>query len=186
MILKFNATRTDLHPNAKFWNDKLKESRKGVMTHWDGSASDLSGIAWLQNPDMKAGYHIVVADDGSWGVLAPLHTRVWHAGKCRPSSSAPKYKDANSAFYGICILNGGREDVTQRQVLTTAWLAGRLFHREGWSMNDSHRIVTHSTEAWPRGRKIDPEGKDPLNPILSADDVRSLLPLFDGAGEEPL
>ena len=185
MILKFEAPRLKLRPAAKFWSG-LKEARKGVMLHWDGSGSDLGGLSWLQNPDIRAGYHIVVGDDGSWGTLAPLKARAWHAGVCRPSSGAPKYRDANSAFYGISILNGGKEDVTQRQVLTAAWLAVRLFHREGWSRNDRHRIVTHSTEAWPRGRKVDPEGRDPLNPILSADDVRTLLPLFDGAGEEAL
>ena len=185
MILKFEAPQLSLEPAAKFWSG-LKEPRQGVMLHWDGSGSDLGGLSWLQNPDIKAGYNIVVGDDGSWGILAPLASRAWHAGVCRPSSGAPKYKDANSAFYGISILNGGKEDVTQRQVLTAAWLAARLFEREDWSRHDHRRVVTHSSEAWPRGRKVDPEGKDPLNPILSADDVRTLLPLFDTRDEEIL
>ena len=34
-------------------------------------------------------------------------------GSVRPSEGVVAYEDANSAFYGIAILNSGREDVTR-------------------------------------------------------------------------
>jgi hypothetical protein len=36
-------------------------------------------------------------------------------------------------------------------------------------------VVGHRTEAWPRGRKSDPEGSDLKNPILAVEDIRQLL-----------
>ncbi len=181
MILEFQPREIQLAPAATFWTDTIRCPRMGVMLHYDASSSDAGALSWLQHPDVNAGYELVVLDDGSWGRLAPSGARVWHAGKTR--SSDPERlpypnNEANSAFHSIAILNSGREDVTSRQLLTVAWLTHRIFESHGWNPSEGWRVVGHSSEAWPRGRKADPEGANSRNPILSPDDVRSLLPLI--------
>ena len=114
LTLSFTPRATRLEPKAHAWHDTLREPRKGVMLHYDGSSTDAGGISWLASPDIRASYNLIVFDDGSWATVAPLEARAWHAGKCRPSEGAIDYEDANSAFYGIAILNSGREDVTPR------------------------------------------------------------------------
>ncbi len=180
LTLAFTPSLIELRPKAHAWNDRLRETRQGVMLHYDASRSDAGAVAWLSSPDIRASYNLIVFDDGSWATVAPLEARAWHAGKCRPSEGVVAYEDANSAFYGIAILNSGREDVTPRQMITTAWLTRRLFLRHGWSVGEIWRLTTHSAEAWPRGRKIDPEGPDPLNPILSRADILDLLLIVHG------
>ena len=179
LSLRFTPGAVAIEPLAEFWGE-LEQPRVGVMLHYDGSASDAGGLRWLKSREVRASYNLVVFDNGSWGVLAPLDRRAWHAGVCRPSKpDVLPYADANSAFYGIAILNGGREDVRPRQLLTAAWLTARLFRRHEWdTIRDGYRVVGHSSEAWKRGRKTDPEGADPDNPILSPADIRELLPLF--------
>ena len=66
-------------------------------------------------------------------------------------------------------------------MLTTALLCRLYFKKHGWDPSETWRIVGHSSESWPRGRKTDPEGADPKNPILSVDDTRQLLPKVSGA-----
>ena len=61
-------------------------------------------------------------------------------------------------------------------MLTTALLCRIYYERHEWDLDETWRIVGHSSEAWPRGRKTDPEGADLKNPILSVDDIRLLLP----------
>ena len=180
LALSFTPSVIELRPKAHAWNDRLRETRRGVMLHYDGSSTDAGGISWLASPSIKASYNLVVPDDASWATVAPLRARAWHAGRCRPSEGVIPYDDANSAFYGIAILNSGREDVTPRQMLTAAWLIRRIFERHGWPLSEAWRLTTHSAEAWPRGRKIDPEGPDPANPILSRADILDLLPIVHG------
>ena len=161
-------------PNGQY--STLRDERIGVMVHYDGSGGDAGAVAWFGDPRCKVSYNYLVLDDGSYVSIAPLSARAWHAGKCRTSDpDLLPYKDANSAFYGIAAATNDRVDVTPLQVLTIAWLTRRLFEREGWPLTDTYRIVGHSSEAWKRGRKTDPEGGDRDNPILSPDDVRQLL-----------
>jgi len=170
-----------LRPQGQYWYDRVKHPRIGVMLHYDGSSSDAGGLSWLQGLAVQASYNLVVMDDGSWGIIAPLDKAAWHAGKTRSSSPHLPYPAnmANHAFYGLSILTNDRVDVTTPQVLTAAWLTARIFARHGWSRTDDlYRVTTHRAEAWPRGRKVDPEGHDLSNPIMSADDVRRLLPMF--------
>lgn len=160
-------------PNGQY--SALREPRVGVMLHYDASGSDAGAVAWFADPACKVSYNWLVLDDGSYVTIAPRDKRAWHAGACRPSSPQFAYTDANSAFYGIAAANGGKEDVTPLQLLTIAWLARQCFEREGWPVTDTWRITSHRAEAWPRGRKTDPEGADTRNPIFSPDDVRQLV-----------
>lgn len=160
-------------PNQQY--NTLREDRVGVMLHYDGSRTDEGAASWFEHPDCRVSYHWLVLDDGGYVSIAPPERRAWHAGVCRPSDVRLKYADANSAFYGIAAATDGGHDVTPLQLLTIAWLTRRCFDREGWSTTEAWRIVGHSSEAWPRGRKVDPEGTSASNPIFSPADVRQLL-----------
>lgn len=152
----------------------LRQKRVGIMLHFDASASDPGAVEWFADPACKVSYQYLVLDDGSYARIAPDSARAYHAGACSPSAGIT-YKDANSAFYGVAIANSGREDVTPLQMLTVAWICRRYFEAEGWAVTEGWRIVSHRSEASPRGRKSDPEGGDLKNPILSTSDIRQLL-----------
>jgi len=160
-------------PNGQ-WGD-LREPRIGVMVHYDASSSDAGAVGWFSDPLCRVSYQVLVLDDGSWVQIAPDNKRAWHAGACRSSDPRLAYRDANSAFFGIAVATNEKVDVTPLQTLTAAFLARRYFEREGWPVTDTWRVVGHRTEAWPRGRKSDPEGGDLKNPILAVEDIRQLL-----------
>lgn len=157
------------------WND-LREPRIGIMLHYDASTGgDGSALAWFSDPACKVSYNILVGDDGKAWSIAPEDKRAWHAGACIPSDS-PRlhYKDANSAFYGVSWAGGGksRDRCPEAAVASIAAQCARLFRKHGWKASETWRIVGHRTEAWARGRKQDPEGPKPTNPILSTAEVR--------------
>ena len=163
-------------PNGNY-NGSLREERQGCMIHFDGSGSDRGAVQWFKDPRCRVSYNLLVLDDGSYVRIAPDTARAWHAGRCRPSDPARlNYGDGNSAFYGLAIASSGKHDVTPLQMLTVALLCRLYFDKHHWDLSDTWRIVGHSSEAWGRSRKTDPEGSDPLNPILSVDDIRQLLP----------
>lgn len=160
-------------------HNSVREGRVGVMIHFDASSSDRGAVQWFKDPRCNVSYQLLVLDDGSYVRIAPDNARAWHAGKCRPSADRLTYSDGNSAFYGISVATNDRIEVTAVQMLTTAFLARRYFHLNGWDPQaEVWRVVGHDTEAWPRGRKTDPTGPDPKNPILSVENIRQLLPLI--------
>ena len=163
--------------NGRYSN--LRQDRVGVMLHYDGSGTDEGSMAWFANPKCGVSYNYLVLDDGDYVEIAPESKRAWHAGVCRPSDPERlPYEDANSAFYGIAAATSGKVDVTPLQVLTVAFLTSMLFRKHDWPVSDTHRIVTHRSEAWKRGRKKDPEGSDLSNPIFMKADIVQLLPLI--------
>lgn len=154
----------------------LRQDRIGVMLHYDGSASDVGGLGWFKHPDCRVSYNFVVGDQGEITYLVEMDQRAWHAGVCKQAVGTLPYTDANSAFVGIAALTNEHTDVTQVQTLSIAWLCRWVFAFYGWSVADvDRRITSHRAEAWPRGRKSDPEGKVAGNPILSTQDVRDLV-----------
>ncbi len=168
-------------------HSKLREGRIGCMLHYDGSSSDMGGVGWFKHRDCDVSYHWLVLDSGNYVDLAPANRRAWAAGKCRSSSIMLDYADANSAFYQIAVAAKDGEIVTAAQFLTVCTLVRHCFDAEKWSVEEAWRVVSHGSEAWPRGRKIDPEGTDPKRPVLSIKDVRSMVShvvLNDGKGDE--
>lgn len=155
-------------------HEPLTERRVGVMIHYDASRSDKGAVAWLTtDPTCRVSYHWLVTDDGTAHTIAPHDRRAWHAGRCR--SSDPQrlaYRDANSAFYGVAVAATAGDTITAPQLATVARLVRECFERERWPLADTWRIVGHSSEAWHRGRKHDPEGLDPQRPVLSVATVR--------------
>lgn len=162
-------------PVRKNWNTP-REKRVGILLHYDASRSDKGAVAWLTaDPRCAVSYHVLVTDDGTIYQIAPFQSRAWHAGSC--VSSDPKrlpYRDANSAFYGVSIAATDGEVATKAQFDGVVAVCDLLAAREGWDLaKEPWRIVGHSSEAWPRGRKTDPEGSNPAKPVLSVAAVRA-------------
>lgn len=158
------------------WN-RLREPRLGVMLHYDDSASDPGAVEWLtRDPRCRVSYNWLVLDDGTVVEIAPANARAWHAGVCRPSDPQRlRYRDANSAFYGIAIAASGRDTATAAQFDAVQRLVVDLFRRHGWSFAEPWRVTTHRREAWPRGRKIDIEGPNPASPVFPVARLRATL-----------
>lgn len=152
----------------------LREPRIGCLLHYsDGDFS--STVAWCKDPTSKVSYNVVIAGDGAAVQIVPWDLRAWHAGVCRPSVTSRSYEDANSAFYGIALSGGpsfGPPTDAQEQTLN-AILFDR-FEAHQWPLAEWWRVTSHSAEAWPRGRKVDPEGTGPT-PWLDMAGVRKAL-----------
>ena len=145
------------------------------MLHYDGSGSDHGAVQWFGDPRCRVSYNVLVLDDGNYVEIAPDDCAAWHAGRCRSSDQRLTYRSANRAFYGVAIASSGKEAVTPVQLLTVVALCRGYFRRHGWPLGQTWRIVSHRSEATPRGRKTDPEGADLRNPIMSTEHVRGLL-----------
>ncbi len=176
---EFDSNLIQTIPNGQY-NSRLRDIRMGIMLHYDGSGSDRGSLQWFSDSRCKVSYNIIVLDDGNFVQIAPDNTRAWHAGRCATSDRERlPYKDANSAFYGVAIANSGRESITSRQLFTVVAICYKYYEQHKWPLEDSWRIVGHKSEAvnrdGTRGRKSDPEGLDPKNPIMSTMQVRELL-----------
>ena len=158
---------------------KLHERRIGIMLHYDGSTSDAGALTWLlRDPACHVSYNDIVTDDGKIVAVAPRSARAWHAGVCKPSSLF-KYKDANSAFYGLAVSCGSNDTATPKQVDGVIRACLELFAINGWKSKDVWRITDHEAEAWPRGRKIDIFGdrKKRKTPVLDIVAIREAVRL---------
>jgi N-acetyl-anhydromuramyl-L-alanine amidase AmpD len=158
-----------------FFNAALREKRLGICLHFDGSSSDVGALSWLtKHPDAKVSYHILITRDGVAHQLVPLDARAWHMGSCRPSGPRLRYRDANSAFYGVAIAHRGDSPATKAQVAAVIEVCRMLAERERWNLAaEPWRITGHGDEAWPRGRKVDPIGSDPSRPVLDPAAIRA-------------
>jgi N-acetyl-anhydromuramyl-L-alanine amidase AmpD len=148
---------------ANNWN-ALTDSRRGVMLHYDASRSDTGAVAWLtRDPRCRVAHEV-----------APVTARAWHAGVCRTSDSTRlPYRDANSVFYGLAIAATDGDTATPAQIATVVRLTREAFARHHWPLSETWRIVGHSSEAWPRGRKHDPEGSHPDRPVMDVARIRA-------------
>ncbi|HEY4100086.1 MAG TPA: N-acetylmuramoyl-L-alanine amidase [Gemmatimonadales bacterium] len=172
-------------PVTHSW-DTLRQRRVGIMLHYDDSGSDAGALEWLtKDPRCEVSYNVLVLDDGQAYEIAPLEQRAWHAGVCHPSDSARlSYQDANSAFYGIAIAAKDGETAKLLQFRSVVELCRQLAAQHAWDLaKEPWRITGHADEAWPRGRKIDPTGSNPLRPVLSLEAVRAAFtsPPFNAA-----
>ena len=133
-----------------------REQPVGVMWHYDGSASDVGAVAWLRDdPRCKVSYHKLILDDGLVIQIAPDDMRAWHAGICRPSDTRLRYRDANSALYGLCLAAKPGDTMTEAQKGSLLRETVALFQKHGWPLSETWRLTDHASEAWPRGRKVD-------------------------------
>ena len=185
-----NLVVEELDPERRNFNELLEE-RQGVMLHYDDSVGDEASLAWFRNPKFEFSYNHIVFDDGSFLEMAPSDKRAWHAGCCkghrRDIYSNVTYRDANSAFYGLCAAARPGDTITRAQMATMAALVRRYFQRHGWHVErETWRITTHSAEAIYKrdharagelGRKVDPEGpmEHPGYPLFTRAQVIAAL-----------
>lgn len=165
------------HPSTPFrenWGT-LTEPRVGVCLHYDGSTTDEGGIKWFTDPRCKVSYNFMVMDSGNIVPIAPADKRAWHAGICRSPDPRLRYRDANSALYGLSIAATTGDVATVEAKRSIALLCLNLFHDHGWPITDVWRIVSHRQHAWPRGRKLDPEGPDLAHPVMSTNEIRGMV-----------
>lgn len=152
----------------------LTEARRGLMLHYDESASDEGAVQWLMfDRTCKVSYNWLILDTGRVVEIAPPDKRAWHAGVCQPSAGSPHYVDANSAFYGLAVAAKHTEQATVEQFASVVAKCVALFREHRWHADETHRIRGHNTEAWPRGRKDDPDGT--LGVVISVADVRTAV-----------
>lgn len=154
----------------------LRELRIGIMLHVDASTSDTGSLAWFRDPRCECAYHCLVMDNGEAVSIVPHDRRAWHAGKCHPADGF-NYRDANSAFYGIAAAARVGDSVTNAQLSTIARACKEIMNFQGW-LNPHLWITTHSAQAWPRGRKTDPEC-DFTNPVFTKEMVIDRIRRFD-------
>ena len=155
--------------NPSFEQSDPYEARIAIMLHLDASGSDAGSLSWFGDDRCKCVYHWIVMDDGRVVGLVPPTRRCWHAGKCRPSGQTDSYQDANSAFYGLAAAATVGDTITSPQLQSLASVVRDIMAHEGWTDITRH-LTGHSAEAWPRGRKIDPEC-DRDNPVLTLEMV---------------
>ena len=153
--------------NAEIPRQTIREPRIGIMLHLDASASDEGSLAWFSDPRCRCAYHYLVLDDGRIVRIVSTAFRAWHAGKCKPADGF-NYMDANSAFYGVAAAARAGDTITNPQMEGIAKVCEAIAKAQNWNLR--YTLTGHSTQAWPRGRKIDPEC-DPDNPVLSKEMV---------------
>ena len=154
---------------------RLFEPRVGCLLHFDGSASDRGAVAWFADPRCAVSYQVLITDDGVVHRLAPDDARAYHAGVCQPSDREHyPYADANSAFYGVAVAATDGDVVTAKQFQSVVETCVGYYRRHGWGPDEMGRITGHSAEAWPRGRKHDPEGSWAV-PVLDVGQVRAAV-----------
>jgi N-acetyl-anhydromuramyl-L-alanine amidase AmpD len=155
----------------------LTDRVQGVMLHYDVSSSDAGGLAYLLSKEAEKreiSYNFWISRKGEVWRLVPPGRRAWHAGKCIPAPGYT-YRDANSAFVGVCLAGGPGEEATPAQVRELTWLLSYMAVNNGWSRQDLTWITGHNVQAWPRGRKQDPEGPNPRRPFLRVLEVRAAV-----------
>jgi N-acetyl-anhydromuramyl-L-alanine amidase AmpD len=153
---------------------KLLEPRVGICLHYDESASDRGAVEWLLfDRQCKVSYNDLVLDNGDVIEICPPDRRAWHAGICRPSDPRLPYRDANSALYGIAVAAKHSERATPKQLAAVVARCVAIFQAHRWPVAETWRIVGHRAEAWPRGRKDDPDGK--LGVVVDVNAVRAAV-----------
>jgi len=152
------------------------EKVQGILLHFDDSSNDVSSLQWFRDPKCRVSYNRLYFDDGKVAqITSSMEQCAWHAGKCRPSNDNFTYKGANSAFYGLAIAADDNDVVTPKQLASLAADCVAVFQFHGWTKKDLWRITGHDAEAWTRGRKVDPTGTNPHEPVLRVQAVRDLV-----------
>lgn len=162
-------------PDSPHNYNRLREPRQGIMLHYDGSTGDKGAVQWLlHDPRCHVSYNWLVLDHGAIVPIAPAGARAWHAGVCQPAGPVD-YHDANSAFYGLAFAATQGDVATEEAKAAVTKHCLALYRHHGWNPEtEGWRIVSHGAEAWPRGRKVDPEGHPdrPGYPFVRVEDIR--------------
>lgn len=158
--------------------------RKGIMIHFDDSASDASGLGWFRSPEFRLSYNRAYMDDGRRIRITPsIHNAAYHAGVCQIEPGLPlltlgnsdgfRYGGANAGYIGLAITADVDDEITREQLQSLTIDCAIIWRAAGWSLERLDTDLTghdlkaihnprddpHHPELWGRlGRKIDPTG----------------------------
>ena len=125
-----------------------------VVLHADASDNAQATLSWLQSPESKVSYHVLIDRNGDVYQCVPVALRAWHAGV----SEFEGVKNVNDFSIGLSFANknDGKEKYTPAQIMSASelcreWMA--LFPKI-----TKDRVTTHAIVA--PGRKTDPLGFD--------------------------
>lgn len=172
-------------------------SRRGIMLHYDDSSSDGGALSWFRDPDFKLSYNRAYLDDGRRvRITQSIHDKADHAGPCLVEPGVPthtipgtrfRYGGANEAYFGLAATADGNDAITELQFDAMAADCAVIYRAAGWSVDALEvRIVGHDEKAifnprsnptrkalWGKlGRKSDPTGFDPANPVIDLGRLR--------------
>lgn len=164
---------------------KLK-SRKYLIIHYTGTSSASSAINWMLDPKAKVSAHLHLDKEGNFVQLVKFDDTAWHVG----ASAWLGLIGLNSHTIGIEISNNGSEPYTQKQL--DSLVEAGIALNEAYNFDD---ILGHSEVATPKGRKVDPGPKFPMQwfkdkvlkkPSIQSDTYKTSadLNLRDGAGTQ--
>jgi hypothetical protein len=170
--------------------------RVGVMWHFDASRTDQGALNWFDDPAFLLSYNRAYTDNGRRIGLTPrIEQRAYHAGTSREDA---RVHGGNTAFYGLCVTAGDGQVATDLQFaaicVDTAVIAKyhQLRGDDGWeTSNIGYWLTGHENWAiygpkdtarkdlWGKlGRKHDPTGSDPANPVLSLAGGRKVVTAY--------
>ena len=115
---------------------------EGVVLHHSGGTYQ-GGVAWIQNPNSRVSYHVLVAPDGRRTVFARPDQRTWHAGRSRWRGRG----DVNSWTVGASFAGDTYIDpLTPAAMASMAEYLRPLMTKYGWKLADltDHRTVAPS------------------------------------------
>lgn len=125
------------------------EERLGIGAHYDASSSDKGAINWFSDPAFKLSYHRAYTDNGRRIGLAPIDHRAYHMGVCRTTT---KVKDANRAFYGLCVTAGDGQPYNEETHAVVTYAQFSAFVYDAAIIARYHQLKGHD---WWRTDNVD-------------------------------
>jgi N-acetyl-anhydromuramyl-L-alanine amidase AmpD len=119
-----------------------------VVLHADVSPRESATIGWLQAPESKVSYHVLVHRDGSTTRFVPDDRAAWACGKSKWGGLVGLNRHTLSLAFSN--RHDGIEPLTPEQITTAALWCDHW--RTVWGV---HEVLTHAMIS-PR-RKSDPE-----------------------------
>lgn len=137
------------HYNAR----RVPRKIQAIVLHADASPNEHTTLRWLQHPDAKVSYHILIGRTGTaYRIVADAH-RAWANGQAKVLVNGTMYHDVNNVALNLSFanLNNGKEHLTAKQLATAEGVLQWWRDRHGPLL-----ITTHAAVALPPGRKSDP------------------------------
>jgi N-acetylmuramoyl-L-alanine amidase len=124
-----------------------------IVLHADASPSVEGSLDWMQRPESKVSYHVIVGRNGQVFWLVSPDRTAWHAGV----SELDGVKLVNRFSVGVCLSNknDGKETYPASQRMSAAEVCALLCEYYDIPVE---RITTHALVS--PGRKTDPLGLD--------------------------
>lgn len=137
------------HYNAR----RVPRKVQVIVLHADASPNEQATLRWLQHPDAKVSYHILIGRTGTaYRIVADAH-RAWANGQAKVLVNGTMYHDVNNVALNLSFANAhnGKEPLTAAQIATAEGVLRWWRDRHGPLL-----VTTHAAIALPLGRKTDP------------------------------